>query len=314
MNRLVPQPSSVEDKPLVVKYMQLRKKVEEYLTFLDNGPLGVSYEDRQFMRRQHLAELRALASQRSGSTMMEVMVALALTLIGVVSVLSIFPISVARSINAHNLTQATDLRYTAEAMIDLYPYLVYNPSYKDAAYHVGENYIVDPLGWIQASGDAVHQPLYGTANRYNGGLTTLTAADKIFTSPDTDDPRQYTYLLTVRNQNYKGSGYYGGDVDVVTFRNRSGVWIDEQPYTATFIAGSNLVTIDPAMQPFKGKYILDCDNCRWYRMSAVYTDKVVLELAAIATSPISGGHAVAPHGIIAVYPVGVKAYRIGETP
>ncbi len=58
---------------------------------------------------------------RSATTMTEVLVSLLVMSIGVVSLATLFPLSVLRSVQATQLTNATVLRQNAEAQFDLYP-------------------------------------------------------------------------------------------------------------------------------------------------------------------------------------------------
>ena len=64
---------------------------------------------------------------RAGSTLTEVLVAMMIASIGLVSVATLFPMSVLRSVKATQITNATDARYNAESMIDLYPALIKSP-------------------------------------------------------------------------------------------------------------------------------------------------------------------------------------------
>ncbi len=90
-------------------------------------------------------------ASRAGSTLTEVLVALMIMSIGLVSLAVLFPMSVLRSIKASQFTNATDARFNAEAMIDVFPNLVRNPDYTVTATganpHAGENFVVDPLGF-----------------------------------------------------------------------------------------------------------------------------------------------------------------------
>lgn len=95
---------------------------------------------------------------RSGVTLTEILMSMLIMSIGVVSLATLFPISVLRSIQATQLTNATLLRYNAEAMIDTFPQLVHDP---DGDTNTTEHfriprerrYIVDPLGATTLFGD-----------------------------------------------------------------------------------------------------------------------------------------------------------------
>ena len=96
--------------------------------------------------------------------------------IGLVSLAVLFPMSVLRSIKASQFTNATDTRFNAEAMIDVYPNLVRNPDYTSTATganpHAGENYVVDPLGFaiINQSNTTLSQ-YFGNADPTDSLLT-----------------------------------------------------------------------------------------------------------------------------------------------
>ncbi len=67
------------------------------------------------------ADTPARQQQTRASTLTEVLVALMITSIGLVSVATLFPLSILRSVKATQLTSATDVRFNAEAAIDMYP-------------------------------------------------------------------------------------------------------------------------------------------------------------------------------------------------
>jgi hypothetical protein len=115
---------------------------------------------------------------RRGATLTEVLIALLIMSIGLVALAVLFPISVLRSIKATQFTTATDNRYNAEAMIDLYPNIVHNPDYRlnalplalDPTAHANDGYfIVDPLGYAESvlhpeslfSGDVRYSNYFG---------------------------------------------------------------------------------------------------------------------------------------------------------
>lgn len=151
---------------------------------------------------------------RAGSTLTEVLVALMIMSIGLVSVAVMFPLSVLRSIKATQFTNATLARYNAEAMIDLYPYIIRNPDltrfpagtgplYPNAWY--SSSFIVDPLGYAiiyQTDAAGTYYPYFGNDSSLAAGAwqlkrftvtppslnATVTpsaqAADSIVTLPD----------------------------------------------------------------------------------------------------------------------------------
>lgn len=88
------------------------------------------------------------ARYRKGVTLTEVLMSLLIMSIGVVSLVTLFPISTLRVIEATNMTNATVLRYCAEARIDAQPSIVFDPDSNPATNHLGQDYVVDPLGFV----------------------------------------------------------------------------------------------------------------------------------------------------------------------
>src|SRR5690606_11710893 len=87
------------------------------------------------------------ATPRTGATLTEVLVSILIMAIGVVSLASIFPIAILRSIQANQLTMATDLRKNAEALLDIHPWLFSDPDRNGVVgEHTAQSYIFDPLG------------------------------------------------------------------------------------------------------------------------------------------------------------------------
>lgn len=109
-------------------------------------------------------------SPRSGAALMEVLIAILAMGIGVVSLMALFPLSVIRTAQAHQLTVGTGLRLNAEAFIDNYPNFWIDPDPNPAAAPgVTERYLVDPLGKARVGTAAV-----GTINRYDAGYTSTS--------------------------------------------------------------------------------------------------------------------------------------------
>lgn len=74
-----------------------------------------------------LSSPRAAAGSRRAATLTEVLISMLIMGIGVVTLATLFPISILRSVQATQLTNATILRYGAEAFIDTYPQIVFEP-------------------------------------------------------------------------------------------------------------------------------------------------------------------------------------------
>jgi hypothetical protein len=83
---------------------------------------------------------------RRGTSLMEVLAAILVMSVGVLSVMTLFPISIIRSIQATNLTNATILSKRADAIIDMYG-LVTDTYIPQPAEGYQVHAVIDPLGW-----------------------------------------------------------------------------------------------------------------------------------------------------------------------
>lgn len=131
---------------------------------------------------------------RTGVTLAEVLVSLGIMSVGVITVATLFPLSVLRTIQATQLTHATIVRYNVEATISAFPTLVSDPDRDgNIAEHNGAAgaatpYVVDPLGFARF--DEVGAGLFrdnlggSAATRFGFGVTTVNQADALVTSPD----------------------------------------------------------------------------------------------------------------------------------
>jgi len=155
---------------------------------------------------------------------MEVLISLLIMSIGIVSVATMFPLSMLRSIHATQLPNSTNLRYNAEALIDTATDLALNPDayavFPDtyvtppatspqppSSPNTSQNYIVDPLGWnlVDPSiqwyfGNDGGTPLTNGLFRYNGNRTSEGAADFLVTLPDSWD-QLFQVTATVNDLN-----------------------------------------------------------------------------------------------------------------
>jgi hypothetical protein len=147
--------------------------------------------------------------RRGGATLMEVLMAILIMGIGLVSVASLFPISVLRSVQANYLTFGTTHRYNGEQILKAFPHLLFDPdnggTYQDVNNNPKNNtqngfdingfnlsvFMIDP----QAVTNNVNlSRTVGLMYRYDGFTTysqgqpsqTLTPsfADWVSTSPD----------------------------------------------------------------------------------------------------------------------------------
>ena len=136
---------------------------------------------------------------RNGVTLLETTVALLILAVGVVTVATLFPISLSRSIHATQLTHATILRHNAESQVNVSPQIIFDP---DGDWDPGDpttdggvhehasisgfgtsepNYLIDPIGAVIAG-----NPRFGSIPRYSLGASGLAAAQQ-FTSLETWD-------------------------------------------------------------------------------------------------------------------------------
>ncbi len=106
----------------------------------------------------------ATPARFSGSTLTEVLVALLIMSIGLVSLATLFPLATMRAAKAVQVTAATDLRYNAESTLKLYPRMIADPDLNINTTNLpSENppnnepapqyklWVIDPLGWNAAN-------------------------------------------------------------------------------------------------------------------------------------------------------------------
>lgn len=133
-------------------------------------------------------------SDRSGVTLMEVLMSVMIMSIGVVSLASLFPVSILRGVQATKLTNATVLRYNAEALIDSFPLpFVFdpdgtlNPNGHIAHQRRNRNYVVDPLGSYYAAFDGTGLEASFGNDGAGGAVTKIPRFDAgLIGSPVTD--------------------------------------------------------------------------------------------------------------------------------
>lgn len=134
--------------------------------------------------------------------------------IGIVSLTTMFPLSMMRTLKATQLTKSTDLRYNAEAFIKMNPRLLADPNGDGITNPVPEYFVIDPFGRFYTGDYLVNQSLptaypaihdtfgntgssnplpfnfqlgrnIGGTNRYHGGRYSLALSDAIAAVPDT---------------------------------------------------------------------------------------------------------------------------------
>lgn len=93
---------------------------------------------------------------RRGSTLTEVLVALMIMSIGLVSLATLFPLATLRAAKAVQVTAATDLRYNADTLLTMYPEMILNPDLDPLSDNLpgfnqpSLNWVIDPIGYQAA--------------------------------------------------------------------------------------------------------------------------------------------------------------------
>ncbi|MEX2287655.1 MAG: hypothetical protein WD648_11240 [Planctomycetaceae bacterium] len=137
------------------------------------------------------------ASRTSGATLLEVLMAMVVMAIGVLTVATLFPISVLRAVQATKLTNATIMRFNAESAIRIQPNLILDPDNDgDLAEHSDPlnanyrpHYLVDPLGYEIHERDlnVGYEDDFGAQGilpRYEYDRTTEPTAEALVADPD----------------------------------------------------------------------------------------------------------------------------------
>lgn len=190
---------------------RLARIVRSYLRLFEPEiAKSIPYEERSRVKGKRLKQMQdevqrieSRQSSRVGSTLTEVLVGMLILSIGVVSVASIFPLSILRSLRASQLTKGTDLAFNAGQMLAMQPHWITDPDGNGVA-NPGtfEYYVVDPVGAAPGNIDPSLRGCFGhvsgsahpftiTAgvntggtNRYWTNCNTVAAADSLATLPD----------------------------------------------------------------------------------------------------------------------------------
>ncbi len=115
--------------------------------------------------RSEFAQSKVADSKRAGVTLTEVLMSLMIMSIGISAVAVLFPISVLRSVQATQLTNAAILKSNAEALLDAKKELIFDPD-GDGNFqeHIGRqeelHYIVDPSGYFEIAQDTAFSTPY----------------------------------------------------------------------------------------------------------------------------------------------------------
>lgn len=159
---------------------------------------------RSLYRTTGQSVVRAVVSSRRGATLMEVLMSVMIMGLGVIPLATLFPISVKRSAQATQLTNATILRYNAEALLDAFPdRLLHDPDNngnRDEHRYSSRNYFIDPIGYYFAENNT-YRGRFGNdgqgaafgVKRHAAGfasepaampLAAVSAATKLFSQQD----------------------------------------------------------------------------------------------------------------------------------
>jgi len=120
---------------------------------------------------KRFSQLRDVSGGPHGVTLIEVLMSLMIMSIGISSVAVLFPVSVLRSVQATQLTNAAILKYNAEAMVQMRPQIVFDPDGDgNLNEHIRNNteqrYIIDPAGYYQMTAAGA---TYGTFPTLSAG-------------------------------------------------------------------------------------------------------------------------------------------------
>lgn len=156
----------------------------------------------------------------SGVTLVEVLMSLMIMSIGLASVAVLFPISVLRSVQATQMTNAAILKYNVEAYVQMNPQLIFDPDGdgnldEHIRNHTEARYIIDPSGYFELAASGNTHATYPSLSANNDSSTNNDNAQRGFvdwignTDVDSSDvnnntPTEYTSL-----PRYDGGIRYG---------------------------------------------------------------------------------------------------------
>ncbi|QDT95325.1 type IV pilus modification PilV family protein [Gimesia aquarii] len=140
--------------------------------------------------------VKTVVSSRRGATLMEVLMSVMIMGLGVIPLATLFPISVKRSAQATQLTNATILRYNAEAMLDAFPgRLLHDPDNdgnRNEHRYTNRKYVVDPIGYLLADAPAYQGRFgndgqgaaHGSVLRFDAGFSAMGTGPNFFAQQD----------------------------------------------------------------------------------------------------------------------------------
>ena len=109
---------------------------------------------------------------QKGVTLTEVLMSLMIMSIGISAVAVLFPISVLRSVQATQMTNAAILKYNAEALVQMIPQIVFDPDgdgniTEHLRNSTEQHYIVDPTGYFELAASGASYSTYATLSLNN---------------------------------------------------------------------------------------------------------------------------------------------------
>ena len=148
------------------------------------------------VRTEPVASAIRLISQRAGATLSEVLISLLVMSIGVVSLATLFPIAILRSVQATHLTNSANLRYNVEALLSVRAelYSIGRPWVAGATYSIGDLVTPTELTSLK-SPPCVFQCI-------NGGIAGTQEPAWSFIDSDTKQEVSGLTWQTFRLQNY----------------------------------------------------------------------------------------------------------------
>lgn len=157
----------------------------------------------------------ASSTHVTGVTLVEVLMSLMIMSIGMASVAVLFPISVLRSVQATQMTNAAILKYNVEAYVQMNPSLIFDP---DGDGNLDEHirnqqesrYIIDPTGYFELAASGNSHAAYATLSANNNSALPNDNAQRGFvdwignTDVDSSDPSNNTPTAYTSLPRYDG--------------------------------------------------------------------------------------------------------------
>jgi len=147
-----------------------------------------------------------IPAPRAGTTLSEVLISLLVMSIGIVSLATLFPISVLRSVQATQLTNSTNLRYNVEALVGALPKIYTVGSEWQPSYPYAQNAVVTPTQYSSLK----YPPLVAICT--TGGTSGTTEPNWLGVTPINDGGVQWNIVL-VQNYIVDPQGEYSATYD-----------------------------------------------------------------------------------------------------